>query len=115
MAFVRKNPLKLNKLQLRTLVLAQVIAKDPNSGKIDEATGEATLLRVPHAHGDHVHVGKFTVAARDASGFDNPSVWVALTRKGLVKEGYPASIVLTKEGMDYDTGLGDHFLEESDH
>ena len=67
MAFVRKNPLKLNKLQLRTLVLAQVIAKDPNSGKIDEATGEATLLRVPHAHGDHVHVGKFTVAARDAS------------------------------------------------
>ena len=28
----RKNPLKLNNLQLRTLVLAQIIAKDPNSG-----------------------------------------------------------------------------------
>ncbi|MEQ8390447.1 MAG: hypothetical protein RIB30_05600 [Thalassospira sp.] len=115
MAFVRKNPLKLNKLQLRTLVLAQIIANDPNSGQVDEETGEGTLLRVPHAHGDHVHVGQFTVAARDASGFEIPSVWVVLTRKGLLKEGYPAALVLTKEGMAYDTGLGDHFLEESDH
>ena len=115
MAIVRKNPLKLNKLQLRTLVLAQIIAKDPKSGQIDEASGEGTVLRVPHAHGDHVHVGQFTVSARDASGFENAAVWVALTRKGLVKEGYPASIVLTKDGMEYDTGLGDHFLEESDH
>ncbi len=114
MAFVRKNPLKLNKLQLRTLVLAQVIAKDPASGKIDETTGEAAILRLPHAHGDHIHVGKFTVSARDASGFDNPAVWTALTRKGLVKEGYPASIVLTKEGLEYDTGLGDHFKDDSD-
>ena len=95
MAIVRKNPLKLNKLQLRTLVLAQIVARDENSGQIDAATGEGTLLRVPHAHGDHVHVGQFTVAARDASGFDNPAVWVVLTRKGLVKEGYPGSIVLT--------------------
>lgn len=111
----RKNPLKLNNLQLRTLVLAQIIAKDPNSGSIDEATGDATLLRIPHAHGDHVHVGKFVVAARDASGFANPAVWVALDRKGLAREGYPASIVLTREGMEYDTGLSENFVEESDH
>ena len=97
----RKNPLKLNNLQLRTLVLAQIIAKDPNSGSIDEATGDAPLLRIPHAHGDHVHA--------------NPAVWVALARKGLAREGYPASIVLTREGMEYDTGLSENFVEESDH
>lgn len=113
MAFTRKNPLKLNNLQLRTLVLAQVLAKDPASGNIDEATGEAHILNLPHAHGDHIHVGKFTVSARDASGLANAAVWVALTRKGLVKEGYPESIVLTKEGLEYDTGLGDHFKDDS--
>lgn len=115
MAFVKKNPLKLNKLQLRTLVLAQVIAKDENSGSIDAETGEGKVLRIPHSHGDHAHIGKFVVSGRDTSGFENPSVWVALERKGLVKPGYPASITLTREGMAYDTGLGDHFLEESDH
>ena len=48
----RKNPLKLNKLQLRTLALAQVLARD--SGRLDEASGEVTLSSLPHPHGDHV-------------------------------------------------------------
>ncbi len=111
----RPNPLKLNKLQARTLVLAQVIARDPQSASTDPATGEVTLHRVPHAHGDHVHVGAFTVHARDASGFANPAVWVALARKGLVKSPDPHAIVLTAEGVAYDTGLGDQFLSHSDH
>lgn len=115
MPVTKANPKKLNALQARTLVLAQILAKDPNSGRIDEETGDATILRIPHAHGDHVHVGKFVVSGRDASGFNNPSVWVALARKGLVREGYPASIVLTPEGLAYDTGLGHNFVEESDH
>ena len=76
----KKNPLKLNKLQLRTLVLAQVLAKTPGMAEIEPETGDATLLQLPHAHGDHVHIGGFTVSAREASGFSNPAVWVALAR-----------------------------------
>ncbi|OSQ44811.1 hypothetical protein [Thalassospira sp. MCCC 1A01428] len=111
----KANPKKLNALQARTLALAQILAKDPNSGVIDAETGEGTITRAPHGHGDHVHVGEFVVAARDASGFSNPSVWVALARKGLVHEGYPQTVVLTAEGMTYDTGLAEHFVNTSDH
>ena len=111
----KRNPLKLNKLQLRTLALAQVLAADPRTGKQDEATGDVELLSVPHAHGDHVHVGKFVVSAREASGFSNPAVWTALQRKGLARDANPLTITLTAEGVAYDTGLGDRFLTESDH
>lgn len=110
----RKNPLKLNKLQLRTLALAQVLAADPMGARRDEATGEATLLALPHAHGDHVHVGAFTVPARDASGLRNPAVWAALERKGLVRSDDGATITLTAAGLAYDTGFGERF-QASDH
>ncbi len=110
----KKNPLGLNPLQLRTLALAQVVAAEPGMSSRDPATGAATLLHVPHPHGDHVHVGRFTVSARDASGFANPAVWVALSRKGLATvEG--GSIMVTAEGLAYDTGLGDRFAQASDH
>ena len=109
----RKNPLKLNKLQLRTLALAQVLANDPNSSDVDEETGEVTLRDLPHAHGNHVHVGAFTVSAKDASGFSNPAVWVALERKGLARAAGLACVVLTKAGRDYDTGFGERFLAPS--
>ncbi|KLN58991.1 hypothetical protein WH96_20070 [Kiloniella spongiae] len=109
----KKNPLKLNKLQLRTLVLAQVIGRDERQA-VQHPNGDVTLSQLPHAHGDHVHVGEFVVSAKDASGFNNPAVWIALARKGLVKEaGQP--ITLTTEGVAYETGLGDKFLEKSDH
>ncbi|MBL6929511.1 MAG: hypothetical protein ISR44_10100 [Rhodospirillales bacterium] len=110
----RKNPLKLNKLQLRTLVLAQVLAGDEDGARHDEATGEATILHVPHPHGEHVHVGGFTVSSRDASGFSNRAVWTALNRKGLarIEDGL---VVLTADGLAYDTGLSDRFVTPSDH
>jgi hypothetical protein len=41
----KKNPLKLNKLQLRTLTLAQLLAQDPNLARRDETTGAVTLLQ----------------------------------------------------------------------
>lgn len=109
------TPLKLNKLQQRTLALAQVIAKEPGAHAADAETGHVTLLQIPHAHGDHVHVGPFVVSARDASGFSNPAVWMALARKGLVASDSVPPIVLTSEGVAYDTGLGDRFLQTSDH
>lgn len=111
----RINPLKLNNLQLRTLALAQVLAREPAVATRNEATGEVTLHRLPHPHGDHVHIGPFVVSAREASGFANPSVWVALERKGLAHGFSPLGVTLTSAAIEYDTGLGGQFLEESDH
>jgi hypothetical protein len=101
----RRNPLKLNKLQLRTLALAQLLANDPRSGAPDEATGGVALQSLPQPHGDHVHVADIVVSARDVSGFANPAVWTALQRKGLARPGGPVGVVLTAEGIAYETGL----------
>ena len=111
----KRNPLKLNKLQLRTLALAQVLARDPGLGQRDEATGDVTLPLIPRPHGDHVHIGGFTVSARDASGLGNPAVWHALVRKGLARTDDPIAVTLTATGLSYDTGLGDRFVSPSDH
>lgn len=112
---LRKNPLKLNKLQLRTLALAQVLAAQPDLAQRDETSGDVTITSLPHAHGDHVHVGPFTVSARDASGLSNEAVWVALERKGLAHQRGSVGVTLTTAGVDYDTGLGERFIETSDH
>lgn len=111
----RANPLKLNKLQLRTLALAQVLAGQENIASKNEATGEATIHRLPQPHGDHVHVGPFVVSSRDASGFANPSVWVALERKGMARDYSMMGVTITAEGLAYDTGLSDRFISHSDH
>lgn len=112
---MKKNPLKLNKLQLRTLALAQVIAEDPALIQRDEASGEVTLLSLPHAHGDHVHIGAFSVSVRDISGFSNPAVWTVLERKGLARQENGVTATLTADGLVYDTGLAHHFRKPSDH
>ena len=111
----RSNPLKLNKLQLRTLALAQVLAGQDNISTRDPESGDVRINRLPHAHGDHVHLGSFVVSSRDASGFANPSVWVALERKGLTRDYSPLGVTLTANAMAYDTGLSDQFLSDSDH
>jgi hypothetical protein len=111
----KKNPLKLNGLQLRTLALTQVLANEPSLSEKDETTGDVKILQLPHIHGNHVHIGAFTVTARDASGFSNPAVWVALKRKELVKDNDFGTVTLSAAGVAYDTGLTDQFLEDSDH
>lgn len=112
---IKKNPLKLNKLQLRTLAIAQIIAKDPMKSLTDAETGDVALLSVPHSHGNHAHVGPYVVSAKDVSGFQNDAVWVALARKKLTL-GSPSDgqMVLLKAGVDYVTGLEDKF-DVSDH
>jgi hypothetical protein len=107
----RKNPLKLNPLQLRTLTLLQ---------HLGSLWGEASpdgveINRFPHAHGDHFHLGNAAVSSRDATGLTNEAVWVALERKGLLKSSYPFSAVVTPAGMEYDTGLADQILHRADH
>ncbi len=111
----KKNPLKLNKLQLRTLTLVQVLAKDLSTAERDPLSGDVTINQMPHAHGNHVHIGSFTVSAKDASGLNNPAVWTALTRKGLAKIGLGSAVTLTVQGLSYETGLSEQFVEPSDH
>jgi hypothetical protein len=112
----KKNPLKLNKLQNRTLLLMQELARDPGTGTPDPNTGEVLLNSLPHPHGNHVHIGGFVVSSRDASGFANESVWKALERKGLARVlEFPLAIMLTPLGQAYDTGLTDRLAHQSDH
>lgn len=110
-----KNPLGLNNLQLKTLALFQALA-DAEPGPIDETSGEMVLDQLPHAHGDHFHVGHHVVSARDATGLANHAVWVALERKGLARAlAFPRAIALTKLGRDYDTGVAGAILHGHDH
>jgi hypothetical protein len=112
---LKKNSLKLNKLQLRTLLLFQEMARHPKTSMQDPETGEVQLLAMPHIHGNHVHIGDLVVSSNDASGFSNKSVWSVLERKGLARSSFPLSITLTKEGVNYDTGLTEKMTQNSDH
>jgi len=99
----RHNPLKLNPLQLRTLTLLQAIARIPGAAPMNDK-GEAVISQFPPAHGDHFHLGDAVVAGKDATGLYSEPVWNALARKGLARADYPRQIVLTNEGLSYDTG-----------
>ncbi len=111
---MKKKTIKLNPLQRRTLALFQLLARSPESSTLNEATGEITVAYLPEVHGNHVHIGKFTLSAQEASGFANEAVWGALARKGMIISGFPFQATLTRAGLDYDTGYGDQF-ELSDH
>ena len=110
-----KNRVKLNALQSKTLVLLQILARDSDSSSPAEGNGDIRINRLPHAHGNHMHVGEYIVSSRDASGLNNKSVWTALSRKGLIRENWEEEIVLTAEGLAFSTGLEKKFLSASDH
>lgn len=110
----KNNPLKLNPLQLKTLLLLQEIVKDPRMGTPNAETGEAQITGLPHAHGNHMHVGPYLVHGSDATGLDNAGVWAALGRKGLVRQSDDAHF-LTKAGIEYETGMQDVVFHGSDH
>lgn len=110
----KKNPLKLNPLQLKTLTLFQELARHPEtSTKMD--SGEVVITQLPRPHGNHFHVGSRVVMTSDATGLQNPAVWAVLERKGLIRGAFPAAVTLTAEGTGYDTGLRDAILHGSDH
>lgn len=111
----KHNPLNLNPLQLKTLTLFQELARYPELATKHPETGEVFISQIPHPHGDHFHIGRKTVASRDATGLSNQAVWVALERKGLIRSNFPNAVVLTKDGLDYDTGVGHQILHGSDH
>ena len=111
---LKKNPLRLNKLQLKALTLLQAYAGTEH-GVPDDADGEVTVT-VPPPHGDHFHVGEYVVFIKDATGLINKGVWAALERKGLIKPlVFPTVCTLTRSGLDYDTGLRDTILHYARH
>jgi len=111
----KNNPLNLNPLQLKTLTLFQELARYPELATRNAETGEVFLSQIPHPHGDHFHIGRKVVASRDATGLANQAAWVALERKGMIRSSFPNAVVLTKDGLTYDTGLAHQILHGSDH
>ncbi|CAA7624548.1 hypothetical protein [Magnetospirillum sp. UT-4] len=109
----KTNPLKLNPLQCKTLVLFQELARHPETSNTLE-TGEKVLNTLPKPHGNHFHVGDKVMMSKDASGLANPAVWAALERKGLIRSTFPHALTLTLAGQDYDTGMAG-ILHGSDH
>lgn len=108
------NPLKLNPLQSKTLVLFQELARSPETSQTTD-DGEAVLTTLPRPHGNHFHVGAKVVLSKDASGLTNPAAWAALERKGLIRGSFPYAVTLTKDGLAYDTGIAAQILHGSDH
>ncbi len=111
----KKNPLKLNALQLKTLTLLQQMARSPNHAQPGDEAGSVFVSNFPAAHGDHFHIGDAVVLARDASGLSNPNVFAVLERKGLLRSMHPLGAMLTADALAYDTGLADKVLHRSDH
>jgi hypothetical protein len=101
----RTNPLQLNALQLKTLTLLQELARLPGFSRPADEAGDVAIAGLPRPHGDHFHLGDAVVASRDATGLDNPAVWVALERKGLVRSLEEGGAALTARGLDYPTGM----------
>ena len=75
------------------------------------STGAASAPARPF----RVHVGDAVVRGRDATGLANEAVWSALERKGLIKSLFPMAVVLTPDGLAYDTGLADEILHRHAH
>ena len=111
----KRNPLALNPLQLKTLTLLQELARIAGKPAGDDEPGGLAVSELPSPHGDHFHLGEAVVAASDATGLRNPSVWAALERKGLIRPKLPQAVVLTPLGQGYDTGLRDSILHRAEH
>lgn len=111
----KRNPLKLNPLQLRTLTLLQALARVPGAAAAGPGSDEVTIERFPNAHGDHFHLGDAVVAGKDATGLYNEKVWHALERKALARAEWPHRLTLTGSGVAYDTGIADEILHRSNH
>jgi hypothetical protein len=111
----KRNPLKLNPLQLRTLTVLQVMAETDGAGEPGPVEGEYTIHRFPGRHADHFHIGEFVVSGSDATGLFNEAVWNALARKGLARSEWPAAVILTSEGLAYETGLAGEILHRGSH
>jgi hypothetical protein len=111
---MRANPKKLNALQLKTLAILQAMAAESSFADPPAEDGTVAIHSMPHAHGDHFHLGRAVVSGRDATGLGNPNVISALLRKGLLVSR-PGRLVLTREAVAYETGVAARILHRPDH
>jgi len=111
----KRNPSKLNPLQLRTLTVLQALSRIEGAAQEGPGPGEVTVSQFPNAHGDHFHLGDAVVAGKDMTGLFNEKVWHALERKGVARADWPRSITLTKTGREYVTGLAHEILHHAEH
>jgi hypothetical protein len=111
----RPNPSRLNPLQLKTLAILQALAAEQGFADPPDAEGSVRIHSLPHAHGDHVHLGRAMIALRDTTGIGNPAVLNALARKGLLKGGAAGAYTLTATGLAYETGIAGQILQRSEH
>ena len=109
----KRNPLNLNPLQLKTLTLLQELARIAGKPAPEDEAGGLAITELPDPHGDHFHLGEAVVAARDATGLHNPSVWAALERKGLIRPKLPEAVILTASGQEYETGMRETILHSA--
>ncbi len=109
------NPLELNPLQLETLAILQALAKEPAFADPPDSEGTIRIRALPHAHGDHFHIGAAVVLARDATGLSNPNAYNVLARKGLILAGPAGEPVLASAGLAYETGIARRVLHHSSH
>jgi hypothetical protein len=106
----KRNPLKLNKLQLRTLAILQQMARSNGHAQPGDEPDSVMVSNFPPPHGDHFHIGDAVVRARDATGLANPAVFTALERKGLIRSLFPMGAVLNAAALTYDTGIAESVL-----
>lgn len=111
----KKNPLKLNALQLKTLAILQQMARSPNHAQPGDEEGSVMVTNFPPPHGNHYHIGDAVVFGRDATGLANANVFAVLERRGLIRSLHPMGALLTAEGQAYETGVADQVLHRSDH
>ncbi|MCB9942040.1 MAG: hypothetical protein H6851_00250 [Geminicoccaceae bacterium] len=111
----RANPKKLNALQLKTLTILQYLTRFEGWSHPADENGDVTLKGLPSAHGNHFHVGDAVVATRDTSGLFNAAVYTVLEKRGLVRPSGNGLPVVTREGIEYETGIADQILHTSDH
>ena len=69
---MRPNPKRLNPLQLRALALLQALARKRAFANPPEPDRTVSIHTLPHAHGDHFHVGPVVVSVRDAQASVTP-------------------------------------------
>ena len=112
---MRANPSKLNALQLKTLAILQALAGERNFAHPPDGDGTVLIHTLPYAHGDHFHIGRAVVLARDATGLANPNVMNALVRKGLLLGGPAGMPILTSAGLGYETGIAETILHGAGH
>ena len=74
------------------------MAKSEETSAKIEGSDDVTIMFLATSHGDHVHIGRFVVSVKDASGLSNETVWKASERKGLLKSNFPFPVILKPLG-----------------